>query len=77
MFISKKDIKNIKNLVSLQGCTGNYNYDEYMLGLYNGMEMILSILEKREPSLRTVPQHSLLRYQERPEIEPETVGTGK
>ena len=77
MFISKKDIKDIKNLVSIQGYNGNYNYDEYMLGLYNGMEMILSILEKREPLLRTVPQHSLLKYQERPEIEPETVGSDK
>lgn len=50
--ISNKDLKSIKNILNIQGQEGNYNYDNYMLGLYNGMEMVLSIIEKREPLLR-------------------------
>lgn len=36
-------------MLELQGQKGNYDYDEYMLGLYNGMEYIVSLLEVREP----------------------------
>ena len=36
-------------MLELQGKNGNYNYDSYMLGLYNGMEYIVSLLEVREP----------------------------
>ena len=36
-------------MLELQGRDGNYNYDSYMLGLYNGMEYIISLLEVREP----------------------------
>ena len=36
-------------MLELQGKNGNYNYDSYMLGLYNGMEYIISLLEVREP----------------------------
>ena len=36
-------------MLELQGRDGNYNYDSYMLGLYNGMEYIVSLLEVREP----------------------------
>ena len=35
-------------MLELQGRDGNYNYDSYMLGLYNGMEYIVSLLEVRE-----------------------------
>lgn len=34
-------------MLELQGQKGNYDYDEYMLGLYNGMEYIVSLLEVR------------------------------
>lgn len=36
-------------MLELQSQNGNYNYDSYMLGLYNGMEYIVSLLEVREP----------------------------
>ena len=36
-------------MLDIQGHNGNYNYDSYMLGLYNGMEYIVSLLEVREP----------------------------
>lgn len=42
-------LNNAKEMLDLQGQDGNYNYDSYMLGLYNGMEYIISLFETREP----------------------------
>ncbi len=41
--------KDCKEMIEIQGQDGNYNYDSYMLGLYNGMEYIISLYENREP----------------------------
>lgn len=49
----KKKISDLKNVVDIQGQDGNWNYDNYMTGLYNGLEMALSIFEEREPIFRT------------------------
>lgn len=45
----KEILKNANELLDIQGQSGNYNYDSYMLGIYNGMEMIISMFEEREP----------------------------
>lgn len=45
-------IKDIKEVRGIQGEKGNYDYDDYMLGLYNGIELSLAILEDREPIYR-------------------------
>ena len=45
----EQSLKISKEILDLQGQDGNYNYDNYMLGLYNGMEYIISLFEKREP----------------------------
>lgn len=37
----------------VQGNDGNWNHDEYMRGMFNGMELICAILEEREPQFRT------------------------
>lgn len=42
-------LKCARKMLDLQGQSGNYNYDSYMLGLYNGMEYIISLFETREP----------------------------
>ena len=41
-----KKLEEAKNLKEIQG---ENLTDEYMRGLYNGMELILSIFESREP----------------------------
>lgn len=41
-----KKLKEAKNLLEIQSKNVT---DEYMKGLYNGMELILSIFESREP----------------------------
>jgi hypothetical protein len=51
-------MKIIKQLVETQGQDGNWNYSEGMAGMFNGMELILAILEGREPSYRTVETKS-------------------
>ena len=45
----------IKQLLIIQGDSGNWNYNSYMLGLYNGMELVLALLEAREPMFREKP----------------------
>ena len=39
-----------KEMLDIQGQKGNYDFDEYMLGLYNGMEYIIALFETREPN---------------------------
>ena len=46
-FVSK--IEKIQQCHDIQGQDGNWNYDEYMRGLYNGLELVLAILNDREP----------------------------
>jgi hypothetical protein len=48
--------KRIKDLHSIQGADGNWDFDPYMYGLYNGIEMCLSIVEDREPEFKDAPK---------------------
>lgn len=41
-----------KNLLELQHHNDNWSYDSYMLGMFNGMEIILAIFEERDPDYR-------------------------
>ena len=43
-------LKCSKEMLDIQGQKCNYDYDEYMLGLYNGMEYIIALFETREPN---------------------------
>lgn len=45
----EKALRISNEMLDIQGANGNYNVDEYMLGLYNGMEYIISFFEVREP----------------------------
>lgn len=42
-------IKQIKQIRDLQKVAVDMTPDDYMVGLYNGLEMAVAILEKREP----------------------------
>lgn len=48
-------IENMKVMIEIQGRDGNWDYDPYMHGLYNGMEMVLALAENREPQFRKAP----------------------
>jgi hypothetical protein len=48
----KRIKKNIKDIKNIQGKDGNWNYDHYMTGLYNGIEVCDSIINKTEPKFK-------------------------
>lgn len=50
--LHNKILKDANDVLNVQAQGGNYNYDSYMLGLYNGMEMIVSLFEQREPKFK-------------------------
>jgi hypothetical protein len=49
-----KHLESVKQLRYLQGEDGHWNISEYDLGLFNGIELILSILEERAPEYRRI-----------------------
>ena len=46
-------LKCSKEMLDIQGQKGNYDYDSYMLGIYNGMEYIIALFETREPIFKS------------------------
>jgi hypothetical protein len=55
MKLNDKTVEQLKDFVEIQGETGNWDYDEYMHGMYNGMELMLATMENREPDFRSRP----------------------
>ena len=53
-------LKQLREVHAVQGRDGCWDIDDYMLGLYNGLELALSIVENRE-----------CRYKQRPKSQPE------
>lgn len=49
-------IAKLKEMRDLQGSHGNWNCNEYMLGMYNGIEFSLCCLENRDPEYRSKPE---------------------
>lgn len=49
----KSKTKEVKGIRDLQGKSLEASQDDYMVGLYNGLEMGLAILESREPEFLT------------------------
>lgn len=45
--------------LEVQGQDGNWNYDAYMQGMYNGMECTLATIEGRTPKFRNPPDEWL------------------
>lgn len=55
----KKYLDPLRNQLKIQGGRGNWNYDPYMHGMYNGLECALATLEGREPKYRDAPKEWL------------------
>ena len=49
-------LEKMNEMLNVQGQNGNWDYDTYMHGLYNGMEFMLAIAEKRDPKFRDAPK---------------------
>lgn len=64
----KNQLEDMRQVLNIQGYDGNWDYDEYMFGLYNGMEMMLAIAENREPVFKEKPsefihkEHKLIEF---------------
>lgn len=56
-----KKLKEANNLIEIQSKNVT---DEYMKGLYNGMELILSIFESREPKYIDIEPEAKLNEKE-------------
>ena len=54
--MSEKNIEVLRDIVSIQGSDGNWNANEYMLGLYNGLILALATIEGKEPIFRELPR---------------------
>lgn len=54
--MEKQLLDSMKEIKELQGEHGNWNYDEYSHGLYNGMEFMIAIAEGREPVFKSAPE---------------------
>lgn len=44
----------VAELRDIQGRKGNWNMNDYMCGLFNGLELAVATLENREPDYRTI-----------------------
>ena len=56
----KKCVGDLNNLLAVQGSAGNWDNDGYMCGMFNGMELAVSIMEGREPIYRRLPKKTIL-----------------
>lgn len=49
-------LKNLRDVHAAQGSDGTWNSDQYMCGLFNGLELALAIFENREPVYKELAQ---------------------
>jgi len=52
----KKRLKEANQLLLVQSRSGCWDCESYTLGMFNGMELIMCILEDREPNYKTEPE---------------------
>jgi hypothetical protein len=56
IFMDGNELKDLQELIGIQGRKGNWDHDDYMCGMFNGMELALSIFEHREPIFRSLKE---------------------
>lgn len=52
----KKLVEQMDKFMRIQGSNGNWNYDEYMHGMYNGMELMVATVENRLVNYKDAPE---------------------
>lgn len=55
-----KRIESINDQLKIQASAGNWNYNDYMLGMFNGMECVVATIEGREPKYRSKPEDGFI-----------------
>jgi hypothetical protein len=66
VIIPQKRLNDIDDVLSIQCADGNWNYDEYMHGMANGMILVDSIVKNYEPEFLEAPKKWL--YQEKSQL---------
>ena len=64
--MTKEALTQLREVHAIQGRDGCWDIEDYMLGLYNGLELALSIVENRA-----------CKYKQRPKSQPEQEPVGK
>ena len=49
-------VGSVRQMRDVQGMVGNWNFDPYRHGLFNGIEFALSLIEVRAPKFRDAPE---------------------
>jgi hypothetical protein len=52
----QEPVAKMREMLEVQGRDGNWNYDAYMQGMYNGMEFMVALAEGRDPVFRDAPE---------------------
>lgn len=60
--VMRERLEWMRDVLKIQGRTGNWDYDRYMHGMYNGMELMQALIEGREPDYRDAPEEWLSKY---------------
>lgn len=60
----EKRLKNLREMRDVQGRIGNWNYDQYMLGMYNGLELAVATMEDKEPVYKTQADYGKIKEQD-------------
>jgi len=68
----KNNLEKLKDIVKIQCSEGNWNANDYMLGMANGLILAEAILEEKEPKYLTKPKEGYLSENI---IKPTTVNT--
>ena len=68
--VNNKSIQDLKDLIKVQCSDGNWNYDEYMHGMANGMLVALSCFDGASPEFLDAPDVWLkdMKGDEKPEV---------
>lgn len=54
-----KRVQEIKDVHGIQAENGNWNFNPYMMGMFNGLELALCLIEEREPRYKDAPSEWL------------------
>lgn len=60
----EKRLKNLREMRDVQGRIGNWNYDQYMLGMYNALELAVATMEDREPVYKSQADYGKIKEQD-------------
>ena len=49
-------LEEMRAVLEVQKSNGNWNHDPYMHGMYNGMELMMALAERRAPVYKEAPE---------------------